>query len=55
MICFDMKGLTNKFFSLMKRRFMREFCSPRNKIQYEKSQPFEIVGEKMMDGTIPLV
>lgn len=34
---------------------MRNFCTNRNKIHYKKSQVFEIVGEKMTEGQMPLM
>lgn len=47
MICFSLKSSTNNFFSLTKRGFMTNFCLLKNKIHYEKSHAFEIVGVKI--------
>lgn len=52
MICFTLKGAGNKLFSLMDRGFGINMCTLKNKIHCEKSQAFEGIGEKMIDGSI---
>lgn len=54
MLCVALKGLTNKYFSLTKRSFMKIFYL-HNKIYYDKSQAFEIVETKMTEGMVHLV